>query len=321
MNRRDFLKSAVGGAVTGQMLAASIAAGEASSQPAAQVPRRPYGKEKMMVSIIGFPGLALDKLPQDEADQVVASAVKRGINYFDIAPTYGNAQRQLGPALKPFRSKSFLACKTTQRSREGAEREMKESLKALQTDHFDLYQLHAIKDVKKDVDAAFGKDGAMEAIMEAKKAGVIRHVGFSAHTTEAALAALERYDFDSALFPINYASWNIGGFGPQIMQKAQAKGVTCLALKGMCRQAWSNGDPNKEKYPKCWYEPLTDPREASLGLRWTLSQPIAVAMGTAEASLLPLAINIAADFRPIQPDEAQTLTELAKSWKPLFPVA
>src|SRR4029078_9558208 len=116
---------------------------------------------------------------------------------------------------------------------EGAEREMKESLKALQTDHFDLYQLHAIKDVKKDVDVAFGQDGAMAAILDAKKAGIIRHIVFSAHSTEAALAALERFDFDSALFPINYASWNIGGFGPEIMKKAQSKGVTCLALKGM----------------------------------------------------------------------------------------
>jgi aryl-alcohol dehydrogenase-like predicted oxidoreductase len=317
MRRRDFLRSAAAAALAGKAIPHRGWCGEPTSRPAA-VPRRPYGKDKVMLSIIGFPGIALDKAPQEAANQAVAAAVERGLNYFDVAPSYGNAQYLLGPALQPFRKDAFLACKTTQRGRDGAERELKGSLEALKTDHFDLYQLHAIQDVNKDVDAAFAKGGAMEVILEAKKAGVIRHVGFSAHSVEAALAALDRYDFDSALFPVNYASWNRGDFGPQIMKAARAKGVTCLALKGMARQVWPEGDPAKKKYTHCWYQPVTDRREASLALRWALSQPITAAIAPGDVSLLPLALDIASNFRPIEKDEVDTLASIAKDWKPVF---
>jgi aryl-alcohol dehydrogenase-like predicted oxidoreductase len=195
---------------------------------------------------------------------------------------------------------------------------LKGSLEALRTDHFDLYQLHAIQHVQKDVDAAFSKGGTMQLLVALKKSGVVRHIGFSAHSIEAALAAMDRYDFDSALFPINYASWNKGDFGPQILKAARAKGVTCLALKGMARQQWPKDDPAKKKFTRCWYQPCTDRREASLALRWTLSLPIAAAIPPADVSLLPLALDIASNFRPIGKDEAQTLASMAADWKPVF---
>ncbi len=320
MNRREFLRSAAAGGVVlaGQALARRGWAAEATTRPAA-LPKRPYGKDQVMISIIGFPGFALKDVPQDEANAIVAAAVERGLNYFDVAPTYGNAQQILGPALEPHRDRAFLACKTTQRGREEAERELKGSLEALKTDHFDLYQLHAITDVKKDVDAAFARGGAMELLVELQKAGVVRHIGFSAHSIEAALAAMDRYEFDSALFPVNYASWSKGEFGPQILKAARAKGVTCLALKGMARQQWPKDDPAKKKFTRCWYQPCTDRREASLALRWTLSRPIAAAIPPADVSLLPLALDIASNFRPIEKDEAKTLASMAAEWKPIFP--
>src|SRR5437879_579600 len=115
MNRREFLQSA---AVTGAALAAqAIARGaepEGSTRSTGHVPRRPYGKDKVMISVIGFPGIGLKDKPSEEASSIVAAAIERGVNYFDVAPTYGNAQYVLGPALQPYRRNCFLACKTTQ---------------------------------------------------------------------------------------------------------------------------------------------------------------------------------------------------------------
>ena len=115
----------------------------------------------------------------------------------------------------------------------------------------------------------------METFIEARKSGQVRHLGFSAHSVKAALAALDRFEFDSILFPVNFATYEKGAFGPQIMEAARAKGVARLALKAMARQNWPEGsDEERKKYPKCWYQPLTDPHEAELALRFTLSQPL-----------------------------------------------
>ena len=106
--------------------------------------------------------------------------------------------------------------------------ELKRSLERLRTDHLDLYQLHALNNVKKDVDTAFSKGGAMEVFTEAKKSGQVKFLGFSAHSEEAALAAMERYDFDSVLFPVNFACHYKNGFGPKVIAKAREKGVAIL---------------------------------------------------------------------------------------------
>lgn len=114
----------------------------------------------MKLSIIGFGGIVVKDAEQQHANRVVAEAFEKGVNYFDVSPTYGDAELKLGPALEPYRKKVFLACKTGQRRREGASEELNESLKRLRTDYFDLYQLHSITDVKNDVDAVFAKGDA-----------------------------------------------------------------------------------------------------------------------------------------------------------------
>ena len=325
MKRREFLKSA---AVSGATVAAGGVAGAADAKPAgaagsanaARLPRRPYGKTGIELSIIGFPGFCLNKLEQKEADRTVAMAVERGVNYFDVAPAYGNAEERMGPALEPYRKNVFLACKTGLRTRDEAEAELKRSLERLRTDHFDLYQLHAITDVAKDVDAAFAKGGVMELFIEAKKAGLVRHLGFSAHSVEAATAALDRFDFDSILFPINFACYHKGNFGPKVVALAREKGAARLALKGLAKQRWgAKGTPKHVKYSgRCWYEPITDATEQELGLRFTLSQPITAAVPPADASLLPRAIELGMRFKPITEAETGQLQALAAGLEPVF---
>lgn len=327
MKRREFLKKSTLAASTitaGGLLGRStqIVTGEVHTNPEvenrASLPQRPYGQTGVKLSIIGFGGIVVKDAEQQHANRVVAEAFERGVNYFDVAPTYGDAEVKLGPALKPYRKKVFLACKTTQRGREGAGEELKRSLARLHTDYLDLYQLHAITDVQKDVDTVFAKGGAMEVFIEAKKQGQVRYLGFSAHSEEAALSAMERYDFDSILFPVNFATFYKGGFGPKVIDAAKSRGMAILALKALARQRWPKGDPSRKEYPKCWYQPLSEWNQAKLGLTFTLSQPVTAAIPPGEESLFRLALDLAMSIRPISEQDLVKAEQMAESLNPIF---
>lgn len=282
------------------------------------LPRRPYGPKKIPLSIVGFGGIVVKDAEQDHANGVVAAAVERGVNYFDVAPQYGDAEIKLGPALQPFRDECFLACKTLQRTRREAEQDFERSLQRLHTDHFDLYQLHAMTDMTKDVEAALVPGGVLELVTELKKAGRIRHVGFSAHSVEAAIALMGRYPFDSILFPVNFATYTKGDFGPTVIAEASKRGVSILALKALAECMWPEGDPLRKRYTKTWYRPLTDPRKQELALRFTLSQPVVAAVSPGEEDLFWRAVEIAEQFTPITENERAELTQFAEELRPVF---
>lgn len=292
-----------------------------SSASSLRIPRREYGKTGEYLSIVGFGGIVVMNAEQDHANRVVAEAFERGVNYFDVAPSYGDAEVKLGPALEPYRRNVFLACKTGERSAEGARAQLQQSLEHLHTDFLDLYQLHGLIDLEKDVDVAFGKGGAMEVFTEAKRDGRVRFLGFSAHSVEAAIAALDRYDFDSVLFPINFATWSEGKFGPQILAKAKEKGAARLALKAMARRHWTEGDPRRDLFKKCWYEPLTDPEQAELAFRFTLSRSVTAALPPGEEALFRMALDFAGRFRPLSPKEEAELKKLASGTNVIFRAA
>lgn len=318
MQRRAFLKAAcvsAAGLAMGSKMEAIAAM--ANQTMAGVLPKRTY-KPGIELSVIGFGGILVMNETAETASRRVAEAYERGVNYFDVAPQYGNAEVMLGPALEPYRKNCFLACKTEHRDAAGAEADMKRSFERLRTDHFDLYQLHHITDVKEDVDAVFAKGGAMEFVDKAKKDGRVRHVGFSAHSVEAATTALDRYPFDSILFPVNFVTFYKGNFGPQVIEYARKKGATCLALKAMAKQKWPANHPERKKYPKCWYEPLAKADEAELGLRFALSQPIAAAVPPGEWQLFTMALDCAERFEPVTEAETQKLQAMAASLDPLF---
>ena len=151
MKRKESLKEgtiAAGSMTTGKKpgraseIAADELEGDYHSKNPARLPQRQYGQTGVKLSIIGFGGIVVDGAEQQHANRLVAEAFEKGVNYFDVSPTYGDAELELGPALKPYRKNVFLACKTGQRRREGASEELNESLKRLHTDYLDLYQLH-----------------------------------------------------------------------------------------------------------------------------------------------------------------------------------
>jgi predicted aldo/keto reductase-like oxidoreductase len=316
MKRRIFIRNT---SMTGLALALpSLKSLGDNKFPDISVPRRKLGRTGEELSIIGFGGIMLNQKTQEFADDNIAKAFDHGVNYFDVAPSYGNAQDRMGPALKPYRDKCFLACKTTKRDKIGAGNELNQSLEKLITNHFDLYQLHALTTVD-EVDRAFAPNGAMEAVLQAKKEGKIRHIGFSAHSVEAALHAMELFDFDTILFPLNFVCWNVGNFGPQVFEKAKQKNMGILALKSMALTKLGKGE--EKVFPNCWYRPVMDDETLNLAFRYTLSMDITAAVSPGESSLFWKGVDMAKSFSPLNNDEREKLISLAKITEPVFKIS
>ena len=133
----------------------------------------------------------------------------------------------------------------------------------------------------------------------------------------AALALLDRFGFDSILFPFNWVCWHQGGFGPRVLEKAREKGAGILAIKALAKTNWKEGEERTR--PKCWYRPVDDPEEAALALRFTLSKPITAAVSSGEAELLWWACDAADQFQPLSEEEALELKRRSEGVEPIFP--
>jgi aryl-alcohol dehydrogenase-like predicted oxidoreductase len=313
MKRREFLKQA---ALTAAVASASKMRA-ADKSPSNPIARRPLGRTGENLSIIGFGGIVVMDEDPKAASNIIAEAVDRGINYFDIAPSYGNAQERLGPALAPYRKNVFLACKTEGRTKDDSRKQLEESLRLLKTDHVDLYQFHALTKMK-ELDQVLGPGGAMETMEAAKKEGKIRFIGFSVHSQETALAALDRYNFDTILFPVNWVLFTQAQFGPKILKKALQKQMGVLALKAMAKTVWPADEKQNHPEPKCWYQPARFPDEASLGLRWTLGHSITAAIPPGDEKYFRLAMDVAQNFKPLEQNEEQALLGGGHGVEPIF---
>jgi len=277
--------------------------------------KRQLGKTGQELTVIGFGGTAVMGEDPRESEKRVAHAIERGINYFDVAPQYGNAEEMLGPALKPYRNSVFLACKTLERNAKGAEFELHRSLERLKTDHFDLYQFHCIETAE-DVESITAKGGAMETFVKARKKGLIRHIGLSVHSEKPGIELMNRFDFDTVMFPVNCGSWLKGNFGPALMKAATEKGLGIMALKALGKRQRKDGE--KSKWNKCWYEPVDNYEDAKLSLRFTLSQPITAAICAGHTELLDFACDAVEDLWPLSDDDLNALTRKTQNLTPIF---
>ncbi len=278
--------------------------------------RRVLGSTGEKLSVVGFGGMVVRDTEQSEANEIVAKAFnERGINYYDVAPTYGNAEERLGPALEPYRAQSFLACKTGERSAEGAAEELEASLRKLRTDHFDLYQLHAVTTME-DVEQIMAPGGALETFIKARQQGKVRYLGFSAHSEEAALALMDQFDFDSILFPFSWVTWHQGNFGPRVLEKAVEREMGVLALKALAKRAWREDE--ERDWPKCWYKPVESREEADLALRFALSKPITAAVCPSHAEFLWWACDVADKFTLLSAEEEELVKKRSQGLTPIF---
>ncbi|MFC2116261.1 aldo/keto reductase [Bacteroidota bacterium] len=311
MKRRKFFKMAAAGGMALQFadvlsMYEKIGAGE--------IPRRILGKTGDKISIVGFGGIALRNNGQEFANELVPRAFNTGINYFDVAPGYGDSQELLGPPLKKYRKEVFLACKTQMRDKKGSEEELHESLSLLKTDHFDLYQFHAMSKME-DVDTVFGPDGAMETFIKAQKEGKIRHIGFSAHNEEVALRMMELFEFDTILYPINCACWKNGDFGPKVYETAKQKDMGILALKAVAKTRV----PREERsYPNMWYAPFEEEEEIENALKFTLSKDITATVHAGDSLFMQKTLDFVQKYKTIQAPDNEAINNMVEGVIPIF---
>jgi aryl-alcohol dehydrogenase-like predicted oxidoreductase len=288
---------------------------QAMHKPQAILPRRKY-KDEVELSIIGLGGIVLCSLPQSEGDRIVAKAIEAGVNYFDVAPVYfdGEAELKLGQALRGRRDRVFYACKTTEREAAPARAQLERSLERAHTDHFDLYQFHAVTS-RAEVRRILAPGGAGETFLKAREEGKVRYLGASCHSVEAALELAAAFPLDSILFPVNYACI-AQGFGSQVLEEARRRGIAVLALKALAYTPWAEGE--EKTFPKCWYKPVADRELARAGLYYTLSQNVVAAIPPGDERLFAMTLDLAADFAPLSEASAAELLASASGIAPLF---
>ena len=220
----------------------------------ARIKQVPLGNTGLMVSEFGFGGIPLTRVPEDEAMALVQRALELGVTFFDTARLYGDSEVKLGQALEGRREQIVLASKTMQRSAEEAAQELSQSLRNLRTDYLDLYQLHNLGKPEALAEV-MAPGGAYEAAAQAQQEGKVRHLGFSSHHPEVALAALETGKFATVQFACNFVEDQAA---ERVFAAARARGMGCIAMKplggGLLERAdlcfrWLQGQPGVVPIP------------------------------------------------------------------------
>jgi uncharacterized protein len=231
VQRRTFLTSSAAAGVAALVSGAGAAT---TTVKAGDIPKRTFGKTGERLTIIGQAGGRFPMCTFDDAKAVTMRAYDLGINYFDTARIYwdGRSEEVYGAVLPPFRKNIFLTTKSPQRTREGAQKDLEASLKALRTDHVDLWQIHQVGSME-EVEQIFAPGGAIEAFEAAKKAGKTRFIGFTGHhDPHVHLAMLQKYEhYDSILMPLNPADPGYLSFEKMVLPVAVQRGMGIQAMK------------------------------------------------------------------------------------------
>jgi predicted aldo/keto reductase-like oxidoreductase len=284
-----------------------------------EMQERRFGRTGHMSSIVIFGAFAVGLVSQAQADETLELLLEHGVNHIDVAPSYADAELRLGPWLERARDQFFLGCKTQLRGKGEARQELHRSLERLRVDRFDLYQLHAVTTLE-ELDQCFAPGGSLEAIVEARQEGLTRFIGITSHGLQAPavqLAALERFDFDSLLFTLNFQLWADEAYRRDVqalLQVAEQRDLGTMVIKTWARGPW--GD--EEQRYHTWYEPFDEANMIAQALRFNLSHPVTGAISAGDARLLPMILDAAERFEPMDPQEQAALVATAGQYEPLF---
>ena len=279
--------------------------------------RRRLGRTGHMSSIVTLGCASLSKVTQEEADKITELALSHGVNHFDVAPMYGEAELRLRPCMKEHRDEIFLACKTAKRTKKEAAEELRRSLKRMGVDFIDLYQFHWLDDPE-HLEIAFGPDGALQAMLEARDKGIIKYIGITSHRPPTIIEALKRFDLDTVQLPLNFVLKKHlqpeNDYEP-VLKIAKETDIGIIIMKAFVKQSWST---EKHAY-KTGYEPFDNQTEIDQCLRFALSQKITTVVSAGDILLVPKIIDAAARYRKLTVNEQTRLIESAACLKPLFP--
>ncbi|EAZ92095.1 aldo/keto reductase [Crocosphaera chwakensis] len=308
--RRNFLLVGMSmlGTVACQKANQSETVEKIAFSPVAPLPERQLGNTGVSVPILGLGGAGqtpLSKHGQEkEAIALIEAALQLGIRYFDTAANYGPSEDYLGKVLPSHRSQVVIATKTDQRDYNGAWRELERSLKRLQTDHIDFWQLHHVS-FAEELDQIFGKNGAAKAIEEAKEQKIIRFSGISGHHEPDIIAnALQRYPFDMTLVSLNAADvHHPRPFSTTVLPVAKQKNVGVVAMK-------------IPAYGRLLRPGALSSMNQAMGYVLSLGGVHSCIIAAESIQQLQSNVQVASQFQPLNPSqlsEIETLT--AKVWE------
>jgi len=240
------------------------------------IPSAPFGSTGHESRRTIFGAAALGKVTEAQADRALELVLRYDLNHLDTAASYGDSELHIAPWLKrEGRDRFFLATKTGKRTYAEARDEIRLSLRRLEVDHVDLIQLHNLVD-QEEWNVAMAKDGALRAVVEAKEAGLARFIGVTGHGLEVARRhreSLERFPFDSVLFPYNMtqlAGEEYAREAEVLIALCEKRGVAIQTIKAITLGPWHGERPAR---PTTWYEPLTEQSDIDLGVRFVLARP------------------------------------------------
>lgn len=281
--------------------------------------KRVLGRTGHNSTVIALGGAGVRPSTRIESDAFIKLALDRGVNHVDVAPTYGSGKAEciLGEWVKEYRNSLFLACKTQKRTKEEAMMELSRSLKNLQTDYFDLYQLHALDDAE-ELEVVVSEDGAIKAMEEARERGLIKYIGITSHNPVTILKALKRFDFDTVLLPVNYVLHAHpepkNNYEP-VLALAKERNLGVIAMKAVAKGPW----PTEEKSYKTWYHPFDTQSDIDEAVRFTLSHDVTTVASSSDIRIAEMMINAAEQYKPMEMEEREGLLRKASMYKPLFP--
>src|SRR5688572_11619574 len=281
---------------------------------------RRFGRTGHMSTVAILGGAAFSEISQEDADKVMEQIIEAGVNHIDVAPSYGHAELLIGPWMPRERGRFFLGCKTHERTKEGAWKEMQESLKRLQTERFDLYQCHAITTME-ELDAVTMKGGALEAFVEARREGLTKFLGITGHgaqTPQIFLEALRRFDFDSVLFPLNFvqmANPEYRKYAEELIEVCKAKDIGTMVIKYITKGPWGE----RKHTATTWYEPFEEMDDIQKGVNFSLSYDVTGLCTAGDIRLVPPVLRACENFTRLSQEEIEEMIKSGEQYEPLFP--
>jgi len=330
-NRRTFLKAGgiMGAAVLGSAALPDVVSGQSTAfsraASADSMPTRNLGKTGYKVAIFSLGGQASIEKANNEAIAVpiIERALDLGVNYIDTSSIYGGPDRwseqYVGKVMKRRRKEAFLATKTKERTRDGSMRMIEVSLRLLQTDHVDVWQLHDVGTMA-DINEIFSKGGAMEALLQAREQKIVRYLGITGHyRPDALMEAIHRYPFDTILMAVNAADPHHYSFSEQLLPLAVERQMGIIGMKvparGRILSSWT--PPPIEQQKRSWEGMVLAPTAGTLDMRqamyYSLSLPVStVIIGCDSIAQLEQNVQLAREFTPLNQPQMAALAQKAE---------
>ena len=273
-------------------------------------------------SVLIFGGAALAEATEEAGDRALSQALEAGVTHFDTAADYGDSELHYGRWMPEIRDRIFLSTKTGLREKDPARRQIEASLERLRVDNVDLLQLHAVGDLE-DLDRATGRDGSLEAAIQAKEEGLVGAIGITGHGNGAPathLEALRRYPFETVLTPWNFilsTDENYRADYEALVEELRRQDAGLMIIKTISRRNWPEGDPTGDQRYTTWYEPFDRQEYIDAGVSWVLSHEEVTGLAmVGDVTLVPMMLE--AEGRRISREEAEEILSGAPDYSSPF---